>query len=275
MDTFEDLVAQASTSLLICSPFVGRGPCERIALILRKKGVADIRILLLTSLSRDNMLSAATDVGALAQLCEVLPGTEVRSLPSLHAKVYIADERRAVVTSANLTDAGMRRNLEYGVYISQRALVEQVVADLRQYASLGSSVNLAQLRHFQNIVAELRELKAQLEKRVTAKLRKEFDRKLRAVEEQLLVARGEGLSPHAAFADTVLYLLEKGSMDTKTLYSAVQSIHPDLCDDTVKLVISGEVWNQVKWHHRVRHAQLFLKRQGRITRKGGRWHFVQ
>jgi hypothetical protein len=92
-NTFDSLIEQASTSLVICSPYVGRGPCDRIALVLRRRGLACIPILFLTDLSRDNMLSGATDVGALAGLCENLPQTEIRFLPNLHAKVYIADER--------------------------------------------------------------------------------------------------------------------------------------------------------------------------------------
>ncbi|MFH1742437.1 MAG: phospholipase D family protein [bacterium] len=275
MNAFHDLIAQASKSLLICSPFVGRGPCERIALILGRRGTANIPILLLTDLSRDNMLSGGTDAGALAALCDALPRTEIRFLPNLHAKVYIADERCAVVTSANLTDAGLCRNLEYGVYIDERELVKQVTADVTQYASLGSPVHCLQLRHFERIVNELKELKAGTEKQFKATLRKEFEKRIQAADEEILRVRAEGLSQHAAFADTVLFLLKQGPKDTRSLYTAVQSIHPDLCDDSVKLVIKGEVWSQVKWHHRVRHAQLFLKRQGRIMRKGSKWHFVQ
>ena len=128
INDFDGLISQASKSLLICSPFVGRSPCERIAVILRGRGTANIPILLLTDLSRDNMLSGVTDVGALAGLCDALPRTRIRFLPNLHAKVYIADERYAVVTSANLTDAGLSRNLEYGVYIDERELVKQVTA---------------------------------------------------------------------------------------------------------------------------------------------------
>lgn len=275
MDTFDGLIAEVSTSLLICSPFIGRGPCDRIASILRQRDGTNIPILLLTELSRDNMLSGSTDVEALAKLCEVLPRTEIRFLPNLHAKVYIADEREAVVTSANLTDAGLRRNFEYGLHIRERDLVKEIAADVTQYASLGSPVGLSQLRQFESVITELRELRTQTEKQLRTKLRKEFDRKLRAADEEVLRVRAEGLSPHAAFADTVVYLLKLGPKDTKTLYSAVQSIHPDLCDDTVKLVIRGAAWSQVKWHHRVRHAQLFLRRQGRIRREGSKWYLVQ
>jgi hypothetical protein len=42
----------------------------------------------------------------------------------------------------------------------------------------------------------------------------------------------------------------------------------------VKLVIRGEPWSQVKWHDRVRHAQVFLKRQGRISREGDKWRLA-
>lgn len=274
INDFDGLISQASKSLLICSPFVGRSPCERIALILRGRGTANIPILLLTDLSRDNMLSGGTDVGALAGLCDALPRTRIRFLPNLHAKVYIADERYAVVTSANLTDAGLSRNLEYGVYIDERELVKQITADVTQYASLGSPVDSLQLRRFERVVNELKEFKVEAEKQFKTTLRKEFEKKMQAADEEVLRVRAESLSQHAAFADTVLFLLKQGPKDTKTLYSAVQSIHPDLCDDSVKLVIRGEVWSQVKWHHRVRHAQLFLKRQGRTRLKGSKWYFV-
>lgn len=275
IDTFDSLFAQASKSLLICSPYIGRGPCDRLATILRRRGLLDIPLLLLTDLSRDNMLSGATDVGALAGLCEVVTHTEIRFLRNLHAKVYIVDERCAVVTSANLTDAGLWRNFESGLYINQQSLVEELTADVTQYASLGTVVNLSQLRQFETVITDLRALKEEVEKRLQARLRKEFDRKMQAADEEILRVRAEGLSANAAFADTILYLLKQGPKDTKTLYSSVSAIHPDLCDDSVRLVIKGEEWSQVKWHHRVRHAQLFLSRQGRIKREGSKWCFVR
>ena len=275
MNTFDSMIAQASKSLLICSPFVGRGPCERIAFILHGRGLPNIPILLLTNLSRDNMVSGGTDVGAISRLCDVLPNTEIRFLPNLHAKVYIADERCAVVTSANLTDAGLCRNHEFGMYIDESEMVKQVKANIIQYASLGSHVDLFQLRQFERIVNELKELKVDAEKKFKTIIKKEFEKKMRTADEEVLRVRAESLSQHAAFADTVLFLLKQGPKDTKSLYTAVQNIHPDLCDDAVKLVIRGEAWSQVKWHHRVRHAQLFLKRQGRIRRVGNKWFFVQ
>ena len=39
------------------------------------------------------------------------------NLSNLHAKVYIFDECRCVITSANLTSSGLRRNIECGVLL--------------------------------------------------------------------------------------------------------------------------------------------------------------
>lgn len=275
IDTFDNLLSQTSKSLLVCSPYVGQGPCERLISILNRKGMLGVSFLLLTDLSRDNMLSGATDVAAIAGLCEAIPKAEIRFLPNLHAKVYVVDDRCAIVTSANLTDAGLRRNFEYGLRIDDPDLVKEVAADISQYAALGSIVALSQLRQFEAVIADLKLLKKEVEKRLKARLRNEFERKMREAEAEILRVRVEGLSSHAAFADTILFLLKKAPANTKSLYTAVQNIHPDLCDDSIKLVIKGEEWSQVKWHHRVRHAQLFLKRQGRIRREGDKWHFVR
>ncbi len=223
------------------------------------------------------MLSWGTDVGAIANLCDSLPKTEIRYLPNLHAKVYIVDEKYAVVTSANLTDAGLYRNHEYGMYINESELVKQITIDIMQYASFGTYLRLSQLRHFEHIINELKELKVNSEKQLKTNLRKEFDKKMQVINNDLLHVRAQSLSQHAAFASTILFLLRQGPKNTQALYTAVQSIHPDICDDSIKLVIKGEMWNQAKWHHQVRQSQYSLKRQGRIRnegKKGGKWYFV-
>jgi phosphatidylserine/phosphatidylglycerophosphate/cardiolipin synthase-like enzyme len=275
VDTFECLLGEVSESLVICSPFVGRAPCAKVATVLCATGRRQVHVFLLTDLSRDNMLSGATDVGALVHLCEALPNTEIRFLPNLHAKAYVADERCAVVSSANLTEQGLLRNLEYGLYLSEPRVVRQVRRDIIQYGSLGSVIDTARLQAFEGIVAGLRGIRATAEETLKKRLRREFERKLQAADREILRARAEGLSAHAAFADTILYLLAKGPRSTKALYSEIQRIHPDLCDDSIKLVVRGEEWNQVKWHHRVRHAELFLKRQGRIETERGKWRLAR
>lgn len=273
-EAFETLVKQVSNCLVICSPFIGKAPCARIVTLLRETGRLGISLLLLTDLSRDNMLSGATDVAGLVQLCEAFPMADIRFLPRLHAKVYIADESSAVVTSANLTDNGLLRNLEYGVCINDVGLVQAIRTDILAYRSLGSAVDRSQLRLFEGIISELRQIRVRAERSLKAQLRKEFDAKLREADNEILRVRAEGLTAHAAFADTILFILKKAPKNTKELYAEIKAIHPDLCDDTVKLVIRGETWSQANWHHKVRHAQLSLARQGKIVRQGSKWGLV-
>jgi hypothetical protein len=82
----------------------------------------------------------------------------------------------------------------------------------------------------------------------------------------------EGKTINAIFSDTILYLLKKkGPLTTAELHPLIQSIHPDICDDSIDRVINGQHFGK-KWKHQVRSAQQFLKRQGLIYRdKNNKW----
>jgi phosphatidylserine/phosphatidylglycerophosphate/cardiolipin synthase-like enzyme len=227
-------------------------------------------VSVVTDLSRDNMLCGATDVSALADIVRAWPATTVRFLPSLHAKVYVADERRAIVTSGNMTDAGLLRNFEYGVLFDDGDTVRAIKNDVLQYASLGSPIDQAQLEAFVVVVGELREMQKAAERSVRATIRREFDRRLREVDDDLLRVRAAGRTAHAIFADTILHLLRKRPMSTLEINQAVQRIHPDLCDDSVDRVINGQHFGK-KWKHGVRTAQVFLRRRGDIRLEDGLW----
>lgn len=273
-EAFDELLSQASKNLLVCSPYIGKGPCKRILTLLRERNRTGISVQLLTDLSRENMLSEATDVKSILELCGALPNMDIRFLPRIHAKVYVADERTAIVTSGNLTDSGLSHNFEYGIYLTDKRLVRRIRCDLTQYHSLGTVIQQSQLKVFDEIVTELKGMQQKAEKSLKSRLREEFEAKLLMADEEILRVRAEGLSAHAAFADTIVYILRRGPRNTKGIYAEMKAIHPDLCDDTMKLVIRGQAWPQAQWRHRVRHAQLYLARQGRIVRKDDKWQLV-
>ena len=271
VDQFDDLVSRTKSSLLVCSPYVGRGPCDRLAAAFRRPGIdPPVSLLLLTDLSRDNMLSGATDVVAIASLVQSLPQTVVRVLPRLHAKVYVSDDREAVVTSGNLTEGGLRRNFEYGVRIDDSALVAQVRSEIMQYSRLGSEVTLAQLQAFATVTRELRAVRAEAESSMRKKLRVEFDEKLKVLDEAVLRVRVAGRSLDAILSEAILFLLRDGPRTTPQIHVDVQRIHPDLCDDTVDRVIDGISYGK-KWKHAVRRAQYHLKSRGAIKLEHGLW----
>lgn len=270
---FDGLLASVNRSLVICSPYLGRGPCERISECLHQDARKLPEVSILTDLSRNNMLSGATDVGALASLVDVIPQARVRILPSLHAKVYVADDTCAIISSGNLTDSGLFRNFEYGVLFTARGVVRTIREDVVRYAALGSPVDGVQLSAFAAVVADLRQMREIAERSIRSRLRREFDRRLREVDDCILGVRASGRTAHAIFADAILHILRQGPRRTAEIHAAIQRIHPDLCDDTVDRVIDGQHFGK-KWKHGVRTAQVFLRRRGEIELSSGRWHLV-
>lgn len=269
---FNFLIERASSSLVISSPYIGKEPCNRILAIKSKNGEANqLSILLLTDLSRDTLLSGATDIFAICDMANTFPKMEIRFLPSIHAKVYVADEEIAVVTSANMTKGGLLSNFEYGVKFDDRDLVRRIKTDITDYAGLGTRINQPQLEFLSQISCELNRLRNDAEKSVKSHLRTEFGRRLKNFDEEIIRTRAAGRAPHAIFADAILYLLARKPMSTTELHPLIQSIHPDLCDDSVDRVIDGKHFGK-KWKHAVRTAQQHLKKTGQIELKEGIWY---
>lgn len=271
---FNQLLDSAERSLVLCSPYIGRRPCERVRARLSREGGRPLEWTVLTDLSRDNMLSGSVDVAALADLATAAPQGTVRFLPSLHAKVYIADESCAIITSGNLTASGLSRNFEYGVACTTPDAVRAIKQDILGYAALGSSIDAARLRLFAQVVDELRQARQALEHQARAESRHEFDQRVREMDAELLGVRVAGRTAHAIFADTILHLLGRGPATTVELNEMIRGIHPDLCDDSVDRVIQGQHFGK-KWKHGVRTAQVYLRRRGNIQLRDGYWHLVE
>ena len=98
-----------------------------------------------TNLRPESILSGATDLEAVSRLGNSLPKFDLVHLPSLHAKDYIADNRVAVITSANLTLSGIATNLEYGVVLTDPPMVGEVRQDFENYAHLGAKIEASDL----------------------------------------------------------------------------------------------------------------------------------
>jgi putative cardiolipin synthase len=58
----------------------------------------------------------------------------------LHAKLIVADERIALVGSANLTDKALAGNLELGVIIRDPAVANRIDRHFRSFMRPGSGV---------------------------------------------------------------------------------------------------------------------------------------
>ena len=214
------------------------------------------------------------DLEALCTLGKGIPHFGITHLPSLHAKVFVADSLMAIVTSGNLTESGLRGNVEYGVALTDTLLVQQVRRDFEDYASLGAAVALADISELSTEMRELRLLFVRAQKSIRRQARRAFEEKLEATHVRLLRQRTQGRTPHAIFSDSIKFLLNKRSLRTSELHPLIQQLHPDLCDDSVDRVINGVHFGKM-WKHHVRGAQVNLRRQGEIILEHGFWRLAK
>lgn len=177
---------------------------------------------------------------------------------------------KAIVTSANLTSAGLDHNAEYGIEIENPYFVKQIVQDMREYASLGSSVPYEVLSHLADVGADLVYEYERMERSAGAEFRRQFNAKLRSASVEFIATQVGHRSAHAVFCDAILYALRNGPMTTRQLNSEIQQLLPDLCDDSVELVINGQRFGK-RWKHQVRNSQLGLKRRGEAIFDGIVW----
>lgn len=265
------LFQSAKAELVIVSPyFTGFG-----TQLLERNASAELlshgKITFLTDLSPANICAAAAQPAALVPLQEQAPRLQVIHLPNLHAKVYIADSARAIVTSGNFTAGGLVHNHEYGILIEIEDIVTRIRRDIDQLASLGAQVTGEKLRTYAQIADELLAKYEKKLKSARKELTREFEQAFREAEDELIAFRLAGGPITTVFEKTVMYLLGRdGALSTEKMHPLIQAIHPDLCDDSIDRVINGQHFGK-KWKHAVRRAQSHLKNRGEIELIQGRW----
>jgi hypothetical protein len=273
-ESFRELISVARHDLLLVSPFVKLQSTDEVLSNLQRRGVdRAIRVVLLTNLRPESLLSSSTDIEALAKFGRLLPGFELVHLPSLHAKVYVADDTAAVVTSANLTQPGTSGNLEYGVSFTDQLVVQEIRRDFENYSRLGAKVSSSDIEVMLDETKALKEAFEAAERSIRIEAKRAFRERLQAANIRLLKHRARGRTTHAILSDTILFLLASGPLRTVELHPLIKQLHPDICDDSIGRVIDGVHFGK-RWKHHVRTAQAFLKRAGRIYNDGEYWQIV-
>jgi hypothetical protein len=173
----------ATETVRVAAPFIKLDA----ACFLATAATRGVNISVLTKFSLHSFERGVSDLNALFMLKE--KGARLRTAPKLHAKVYLFDNSRAVVTSGNLTTRGLVGNIEYGVTITEPGTVREIVRDFDRWfgsKSESSPVNEEMLLESRRILANLpkpdrsteRKLAAQ-QKRVLALSPEEADEEFR------------------------------------------------------------------------------------------------
>jgi len=270
-----ELLSTPETFLLLASPFITRSVAQWIGdQLVKNEAVQRLQILCLTNVRLESVLAGSLELEGLADLGRAFSNFVPIHLPALHAKVFVADYKLAIITSGNLTHGGIKRNHEYGVALRTPKIVRQVRADFENYAQLGAALSVSDIT---DLSLEFAELKAEYRAGQRKTLRvagAEFKKKLNLAEEKILRFRARGKSNQSIFCDTIEYLLSNGPLRTVDLHPLVQQIHPDLCNDSEDRTIDGVRFGK-RWKHLVRSAQQALKASGRVSYDGLRWHLIR
>lgn len=268
-----EVLDRAHDELFLVSPYIKTNEVDWLLEQLAKRKARLRQIRLVTDIRSENVLSGSLDLEALERLIDSQPSAQVINLPRLHAKVYIADTKFALVTSGNLTRPGMETNYEYGVGLDDPITVKVVRDDMESYSQLGGSVTRATISTLKAAAEEVQKDYDAQKREAVRKLRHKVGKALEVVESRFLQAHIGNRTAHSLFAEAIRYHLSKRPASTRELHEVVRRLLPDLCDDTRDLVINGQHFGK-KWKHVVRTAQVFLRRKGEIKLIGKEWHLV-
>ena len=299
-EELSELIKNATEKVIIVSPYIRRNEAKSVVKNISKK----VPITVITDISINGLIGRALEIEALEILLDSNKKNEIIHLPHLHAKIYVADTNRAVITSANLTASGIYSSYEYGVGIGCCATVSTICEDIDAYAGIGERVTRVGLekrkraleKFFKKRDEESKALKALLlptdflEKcKETEKakqtlnkvcmysghiIRKSYksqrSRRGTAQKEQKPDKQLDNLGKWLAEMRKVaiLDILTQRSMTAKEIYEECKTKYPYLCLDTTP--VSSKSSDEI-WKHNIRGTRSHLKKIDKIKLEAGKW----
>lgn len=115
-------IHESPSDIRLVSPFIKKRTVERF-LSNGRYGVVQV----ITRFRLDAFYNGVSDIAALRLLLQY--GAVIRGVRNLHTKLYLFGQRRVIVTSANLTEAALLRNHEFGFESEDPG----IIGDCRQY----------------------------------------------------------------------------------------------------------------------------------------------
>lgn len=134
------------SGLQIICPFVKQIALQRI---VREGAAKDVELI--TRFDLNCFDQGVSDIDALRAV--LAAGGKVRGVRGLHAKLYLFGNASVIATSANVTEAAMRRNHEFGFAAGDPAIVATCAAYFdRLWKLAGADLTPAKLDEWQDIL---------------------------------------------------------------------------------------------------------------------------
>ncbi len=258
------IASVASRSVVIVAPYIKYDEAAWFCKLLHP----GIEVITLANINVEAVSASALDLAALRCLAEASPSAKLIALSNLHAKVFVADQEAAIVTSGNLTRSGLDSNLEYGVLLRETSWVQAIRKDMLSFARLGSQVDANTIAELAPLEADLRQARANIASSTTPDAKRKFAKVMKQARPVLASMLVGNRSAHAVFGEAIQFILARGPQTTKAIQQEVSQLMPTLCDDREYFLIKGERYGKA-WKRRLRHAQLHLKRKGVVAYNPG------
>lgn len=271
------LLSSADESLVIATPYIKYDATRWLLAELNgRRCEQSIQATIMTDISPESALNASLDISALLLLADYFQQVSIFDVHRLHAKVYVADEKQAIITSGNLTSSAFSTNCEYGIAVSEPAMVKKVSSDMQNYAKTGRQVSRSELARLDeasnDLVKEYRQTAGRLGSGVRRELTNEWEK----------IATAFGASPvllevgSARFKGLIVEVLtSRGPLTTVELCDVIQASWPYLCDDAV-MRVARDGTRKRQWRHDIHTAQETLQRQGVLRRdQQGLWRLQE
>ena len=138
-------IAAGHGKLRLACPFI------KDSVIARLLDQAELdEITVVTRFCLPDFARGVSDIAALRTLLDA--GADVHGVHGLHAKVFVFGDRRAAVTSANLTETGLARNVEFGCVSEDAAFVAACDAYIQTLHASTAIVSYQQLDDWDDLV---------------------------------------------------------------------------------------------------------------------------
>jgi dsRNA-specific ribonuclease/HKD family nuclease len=143
-DRFFSLLSNASEEIILVAPYIKHDVTRKILRLAVQKGV---HIRTITRLRAEDLSGKASDLDAIKLLTNTHLGIrlETRRRDNLHTKLYIVDDKVAIVGSANLSYSGLRHNHETCVVLNTPADIAAARSIFDSLWSDAPTINASQI----------------------------------------------------------------------------------------------------------------------------------
>ena len=123
---FIELIKNSKTNIRATSPYIKENICNKIVDAKNK----ETNFKLITSFKIKHIHNRSLDIAGLETL--INNNSTVKNITNLHSKIYVFDDKLAVISSSNLTNGGLLKNYEYGILLNEKKIVHEIIDDFEQ-----------------------------------------------------------------------------------------------------------------------------------------------